>query len=260
MLTEPDGVLGVALAYARRGWPVFPCKPGGKEPATRHGFRDASTDPGLIRYWWSRQPDANLAIATGAPGPDVLDVDQHGPAGNGFAAYYQLDVAGLLDGALAIVATPRGGLHAYFAGTGQASRRLVRHHLDLRATGGYVVAPPSQVSGRRYRLIRHRAQGGVLDWAAVTGMIEPRAGRPARYRTATPGDAGRLVGWVAQLEEGNRNGGLFWAACRVIEADQEPLLYDLATAAAATGLPSREIERTIASARRSARKSNVAEA
>ena len=31
-------------------------------------------------------PTANLAIATGQPGPDVLDVDQHGPAGNGFAA------------------------------------------------------------------------------------------------------------------------------------------------------------------------------
>ena len=32
-----------ALAYARHGWPVFPCQPGGKEPATRHGFLDATT-------------------------------------------------------------------------------------------------------------------------------------------------------------------------------------------------------------------------
>ena len=27
-----------ALAYARRGWPVFPCQPGQKIPATRHGY------------------------------------------------------------------------------------------------------------------------------------------------------------------------------------------------------------------------------
>ena len=29
-----------ALAFARRGWLVFPCRPGGKQPATRRGFRE----------------------------------------------------------------------------------------------------------------------------------------------------------------------------------------------------------------------------
>src|SRR5262245_61907669 len=87
---DPDRTLSRALAYARHGWPVFPCQPGDKEPATRHGFRDATTDPGQITWWWERQPLANLAIATGLPGPDVLDVDQRGPAGSGFAACHQL--------------------------------------------------------------------------------------------------------------------------------------------------------------------------
>src|SRR6266568_8600113 len=86
-----------ALAYAWYGWPVFPCKPGSKEPATRHGFRDATTDPNQIRQWWQTLPRANLAIATGSPGPDVLDVDRHGSPGNGFAAYNKLKSAGLLD-------------------------------------------------------------------------------------------------------------------------------------------------------------------
>ena len=76
-----------ALAYAACGWPVFPCQPGEKIPATTHGFRDATTDPGQITAWFTRHPDRNLAIATGAPGPDVLDVDQHGPAGNGYPAF-----------------------------------------------------------------------------------------------------------------------------------------------------------------------------
>ena len=96
-----DATLRQALAFATRGWPVLPCQPGQKTPATRHGVRDATTDPGQITAWFGRHPDWNLAIATGAPGPDVLDVDQHGEAGNGYAAFRQLRAAGLLDGARA---------------------------------------------------------------------------------------------------------------------------------------------------------------
>ena len=92
-----DATLRQALAYARRGWPVFPCLPGQKIPATTHGFRDATTDEQQITAWFTRHPDRNLAIATGAPGPDVLDVDQHGPDGNGFPAFARLRRAGLLD-------------------------------------------------------------------------------------------------------------------------------------------------------------------
>jgi hypothetical protein len=248
MNTEAEQLAGRALGYARCGWPVFPCQPGGKVPATRHGFRDATTDPDQIRYWWQRQPDANVAIATGTPGPDVLDIDQHGPAGNGFTACRQLRTAGLLDGARAIIATPGGGLHLYFAGSGQASGRLPGEHLDFRAAGGYVLAPPSKVGGKRYRLLHRQARQGGLDWAAVTTVLGHRQPRTARPRPVTPADAGRLVAWVERLEPGNRNCGLFWAACRAAENGDHALLGELAEAAARTGLPDREISLTIASA------------
>ena len=45
-------------------------------------------------------------------------------------------------------------MHAYFTGSGQHSGRLPSHHLDFRAAGGYVLAPPSQVSGRSYQLLK----------------------------------------------------------------------------------------------------------
>ena len=169
-----DATLRQALAYARHGWPVFPCLPGQKIPATQHGFRDATTDEQQITDWFGRGFTWNLAIATGAPGPDVLDVDQHGEAGNGYPAFARLERAGLVDGAAAYVRTPAGGMHAYFTGSDQHNGRLPSHHLDFRSQGGYILAPPSQVDGKPYRLIKKLGGHGGLDWAAVTRLLEPQ--------------------------------------------------------------------------------------
>jgi hypothetical protein len=242
-----------ALAYAAHGWPVFPCQPDSKQPATRHGFLDATTDPDKITWWWRRQPEANLAIATGRPGPDVLDVDQHGPAGNGFAAFNRLKRAGLIDGASAIVATPSGGLHAYFAGSDQRCGKLPRQHLDFRAQGGYIVAPPSEVGGRPYRVISHRDKSGGLDWTKVAGLLEPERNAAIQPLSGVQhADLSHLAVWVGQQQEGNRNDGLFWAACRAAEASDETALAELSAAARSTGLTDREIAATIRSARRTA--------
>jgi len=251
---DDAGALASALAYARHGWPVFPCKPGAKEPGTPRGFKDATTSPERIRAWWRAEPARNVAIATGSPGPDVLDVDVRAD-GDGYGGYDRLRRAGLLDGALAIVATPSGGLHAYYTGTAQRCGRLPARHLDFKAAGGYVVAPPSQAGGRRYEVIerRRQAEGSCLDWAAAVSLLEPprRAPWPGRRRDGS-WDAVRLAGWVAGLGEGNRNAGLFWAACRLAEAGQDDALGALARAARAAGLPDAEIRRTIGSAQRTA--------
>jgi Bifunctional DNA primase/polymerase, N-terminal len=248
----PDRTAERALACAAHGWPVFPCQPGEKIPATRHGFLDATTDPDQITWWWQRQPGANLAIATGHPGPDVLDVDQHGKAGNGFAAFNQLKRAGLIDGAGTLVATPSGGLHAYFTGSGQHCGKLPRHHLDFKARGGYILAPPSQVDSRSYQVISHRGQPGGLDWATVTGLLEPARHAAAQPTRPQGGSLGHLAVWVERQHEGNRNDGLFWAACRAAEAGDETILAELAAAARSAGLTDREITATITSARRTA--------
>ena len=241
-----------ALAFADRGWPVFPCQPGQKTPATRHGFWDATTDPTQITRWFARHREWNLAVATGAPGPDVLDVDQHGAAGNGFAAFNRLTRAGLLDGASAHVRTPSGGLHAYFTGTSQRNGHLPAHHIDFRSTGGYILTPPSQVQGRPYQLIKTPDHSGGLDWAAVTQVLEPRQPprQPEPRHGTGPGEVDRLASWVARQQLGNRNAGLFWAANRALEADRASDLSPLAVAARHVGLDEQEITRTLDSARR----------
>ena len=127
--------LEAALAYARTGWPVFPCRPGSKEPATRNGFYDATVSEGQIRRWWHRDPEQNVAIATGAPGPDVVDVDNHGPDDNGFGTLNRLKRVGLVDGYHAVVQTPSQGLHLYYRGTGQGNGSIRGYRLDFRSKG-----------------------------------------------------------------------------------------------------------------------------
>jgi hypothetical protein len=246
-----DATLRQALAYAARGWPVFPCLPGQKIPATAHGFHDATTDEQQITAWFGRGQHWNLAIATGAPGPDVLDIDEHGQAGNGYPAFARLRRAELVNDAAAYVRTPAGGMHAYFTGTGQHNGRLPSHHLDFRSTGGYILAPPSRVGGKPYRLLARPGGSSTLDWAAVTRFLEPQRHleRPA------PGHApdrrlGQLARWVAAQREGNRNAGLYWAANRALDANPAADLSPLAAAARQAGLTEPEITRTIDSARR----------
>ena len=250
-MTSSNPVLARALAYARHGWPVFPCRPGSKIPAARHGFRDASADPGQITRWFADRPDRNLAIATGAPGPDVLDVDVH-PGGDGFAALGALTRAGLAGGASVLVRTPGGGVHLYFAGSAQRTSRLTGRHLDFRAAGGCVLAPPSRVGGRPYLVLARPGGKSGLDWAAVTRLLEPARPGPRAARPGPSAGIGHLAGWVARLEEGNRNAGLYWAACRALEASGAASLDELAGAASQAGLGDREIRATLDSARRTA--------
>ena len=248
--------LQAARRYAARGWPVFPCAPGEKVPVTRRGFLDASTDPERIAAWWKSGPDRNVAIATGAPGPDVVDVDQHGEAGNGFAAWNRARRAGLVTGPQAIVRTPSSGMHAYFAGTDQRSGKITGQHLDFRARGGYIIAPPSAVTGRRYEVVQHQPSDATVDFAAIRSLLEPQHEKPRqaqpRRDAERPRDLTHLAAWVAAQPEGNRNDGLFWAASRAAEAGDPAALEAIGRAARSAGLGEREIERTIRSAQRSA--------
>ena len=251
-----DRNLRAALAYAKVGWRVFPCIPGEKVPATSHGVKDATSDLRQIRAWWARNPDRNVAIACGYPGPDVLDVDRHGDA-SGFPALRQLKAAGIVGQVAALVRTPSGGAHLYAPGSEQGNGSLRGHHIDFRSAGGYVVAPPSAVGGRPYVVISHQAHGDPIDWAKVREHLEPQREHqwepPARLRDGGQQNLDHLVAQMADQPEGNRNGFLHWAANRVLDHGQDERLPQLANAAVAAGLDRREADRTIESARRTER-------
>jgi hypothetical protein len=242
-----------AHRYADAGWPVFPCQPGGKRPIPEHGFKEATTDHGQIERWWRSEPRSNLAIATGAPGPDVVDVDRH-KDGDGFAAWRKLSQAGLTGKPMAMIRTPSGGFHAYYKGSEQHNGHLSGVYVDDRSQGGYVVASPSRIAGRDYEVVKTQPSSDGFDWNAAKTLLAPQPQRQA-YRAperaaGQPNDLSHLASWVASQPEGNRNNGLFWASCRAAEAGDTAALDSIANAARAAGLDGSEIDRTIASAQR----------
>lgn len=141
---RPPDMLDAALRYASWDWPVFPLKPLGKQPATRNGFKDASTDPGQIRAWWTKQPDANIGLPTGHRF-DVIDIDV--PAG--VISHDTLLTDNLLPDVHGRVTTASGGVHYYIEPTGDGNRAGLLPGVDYRGAGGYVVAPPSTLGARR---------------------------------------------------------------------------------------------------------------
>ena len=243
LFTEVGGMpfSEAAARFAAAGVPVFPCVPGEKRPLVLRGFHDATADPAQVAEWWSRWPSANIGIPTGAvSGVEVVDVDVH-PTGTGFPAFRE----------------------AHRQGHAQSSWQAARAHVDFRGDGGYIIAPPSKVlrpGGVRapYRLIVASGDTPMpVDAVRLREFLDPRTpisidrARAARFERRGS-DAKVLAGWVAGRGEGERNRGLFWAACRLAESGNplDATLDALGPAAEHAGLGPREIMATIRSAYR----------
>lgn len=157
-------MLDWALLYAEKKYAVFPLMPRSKAPATAHGFYDASTDPDQIRKWWKENPNYNIGIATGDPshGLYVIDVDDNpkkGKHGAETLRKWETEHGPLPETITAVSGT--GGYHYYYRTRDQyqkAENIGGLEHIDVRANGGYIVAPPSI----------HPDSGKAYEW--VTGL------------------------------------------------------------------------------------------
>jgi hypothetical protein len=177
-------VLSTALAFARRGYAVFPVnwpvahnghlrcscgsdsrgRPCGKNAAKHpygklapNGLLSASTESWQIKLWWQREPQVNLGVCTDRL--VVIDVDPRHDGDESFAALEREDGAMPLTwrsltgggGEHIIFACPDGVEIASFAAENYKDDRPLGPGIDIRARGGYIVAPPSRhISGRPY--------------------------------------------------------------------------------------------------------------
>jgi hypothetical protein len=180
-----------------------------------------------------------------------LDLDDKYGRG-GSQLYERARAAGALGEPFAIVATPSGGRHAYYVGTSCGGGAVgANRALELKAVGGYVLAPPSVVFGRAYSLLdTNRDAASVVDFDAVRRVLDPPRPVPSRSRL-DPSNHDALIQHVAGMYEGNVNNALYWAACRAVETGAGGPVFDaLVDAAVAAGHPRPGAARTVASARR----------
>jgi len=259
-----------AVACVRRGWWVFPCQPGSKQPMTEHGLNDASNDEPAILAWWREHPQANIGVSCGPSGLLVIDVDH--PAGA--ESWHRLCAEDGIAVRTVVSLTPAGGHHEYFAApqglAAKNSAGRLAPNLDVRTAGGYVIAPPS----------RH-PNGGIYRWAPGQGpgevplapLPEPLVRRLAALAGAGEGNtiASRRRGqvrdirrygqaalqreaqMVRQAPEGTRNDRLNRAAFCLGRLVAQGALApaeveeELAYAAIRAGLPPGDVARTIRS-------------
>jgi hypothetical protein len=158
-----------ALQLAYQGWPVFPCRPEGKEPITTRGFKDATTNPQQIGAWWAQNPSANIGHPTGRYVVVEIDGDE------GFRTMAHLKAEH--EWPVTLTAMSGRGLHLYFEPPeGEPMRncvgirpngRGIGKGIDVRGIGGYVIVPPSvHPSGRRYRWAVRADVAPLPDWMA----------------------------------------------------------------------------------------------
>ena len=186
---------------------------------------------------------------------DVLDVDVK-VQGDGWQAMWRLAGAGLLAGCVGIARTRNGGVHLFFPASGDRSHSLP--FLDFKASGGYVVLPPSRVPGDLpgssgvYEWLEWVPRpGSPLDWARARRLLCPA---PAVRAPRVPGtrasarEARELARVVREAPEGQRNNTLFRALCTALRAclDVQPIL----DAALENGLGDDEVQVTFQNARR----------
>ena len=158
MDTNENKLLSAALAYAARGWPVFPSWPGKKNPLTPNGCYDAKTDPGALQFWWNKWPDANVAVATGSiSGILVIDLDykpEENKDGPAELQAWERETGYKLPETVTAV-SGSGGQHLYYrydpTKVKVGSKVNLTWGIDVRADGSCVIAPPSvHACGREY--------------------------------------------------------------------------------------------------------------
>jgi putative DNA primase/helicase len=223
-VTRQD-LLQAALRYAAQGIPVFRLRPD-KKPATKHGFKDATTDEKQIRSWWAKHA-YGIGMATGKPSLRiVLDID--GPKGE--ASFSKLEAKyGPLPKTLEV--RTEHGRHLWLLWPGvrvQCSNDgRFGEGIDMRGDGGYAVVPPTVYeSGKgQYAIVSEAPIAAAPAWLIKLAnrkkeKKKPKAGNPACQAAKTAGtppvDANLLVDRaLGEAAKTGRNNAGFWLACQL---------------------------------------------
>lgn len=211
------------------------CENPGKHPRwdkhlLANGSKSASSDPGLIKKWWTLWPDANIGLicgagkGTGGKGLLIVDLDiknddEKGLHVNGLArlTLWQAENDAKFPDTLSVT-TGSGGKHLYF----WTDNREIKPRsdwlgdnsgIDIRYGGGYyAVMPPSEhCKGVTYQWDGAFAPSRIADANEAVYQFLSIKGKRGPKATGKPGVALRIYGTIP---DGTRNDTLFRLACR----------------------------------------------
>ncbi|MCX4970845.1 bifunctional DNA primase/polymerase [Streptomyces sp. NBC_00654] len=227
------------MHFTRCRQAACPCLPAGR-PC--HGFHAGTTVPDRIERWWNDSPHAGVGVACGPASLVVIDIDAHSvavPERNrllpGIPIHESVNLNGLVSGfdTLALLAalrkqpspaedtntlrvrTPSGGLHVWYrnpspairyrSSTGSSPKVALAWQVDVRAHGGYILAPATRTSQGTYEAVGPtRLPAPLPDWLAAeltrTGHVltpdrprTPRAPLPSARAARSPQRAHRVL-------------------------------------------------------------------
>jgi hypothetical protein len=132
-----NNLLKAALKYQSMGFSVIPVKQNKKPHTAWEKYQTERAPESQIRQWWKKWPSANIGIITGeVSGVDAIDTDSEA----GWDALNEF----LPDNFETPTSKTPKGRHVFFKHRqGLSNGVRVLTDCDLRTTGGYVIAPPS---------------------------------------------------------------------------------------------------------------------
>lgn len=276
-----------AHTYERRGWRIFPLRPGEKAPAVRDWEQWAARHRAADYVAMLKRGVFGIGIACGPSQLVVIDLDEPkseeqaraGEYRNG-QAYFDA-VAHELGEDLPwwtyVQGTPSGGTHLVFTAAQGVELRNTSSQLapmvDTRAAGGYIVGAPTRLAAGGVYTVRNDERPATLPaWLLTQLAPKPVPARGAKpVQLATGSRAGRYLTAALKAQgehlrgaaQGQRNHVLYVSALslsRFVTAGQltaeeltEHLLAEAQPHIAAGAYTETEARKTIASGLRAGR-------
>jgi hypothetical protein len=149
-MTLINETINAAQGLASFDWPVFRVNPDTKAPLITGWQTRATCDRSGITDLFKDYPSAAIGLLTGKKsGLVVIDIDER----ENFSGLKNFKNAGYELSPTVSVSTPRGGIHLYFKAPScevPCSVSKIAEGVDVKADGGYVIAPPSTTKWGEY--------------------------------------------------------------------------------------------------------------
>lgn len=210
---QTNSTLAAALSYLKQGISVIPSDPSSKIPyiAWTEYQKRLPTEQEVVAMW-KKYPKAMVSIVTGSISDiAVIDCDSE-------EAIKKVEAA-IPDSMETIVSvSPRGGRHYYFkCSDGLKTKTAVIDHVDVRANGGVIIAPPSR-----------NATGGQYSWITcldfdkallsdipdeLLDLFKEKKVTKEKKDIYINKSANTLPNTLVKFEKSSREKSLFYTAC-----------------------------------------------